>query len=170
MKIVNYDKTTGKILGWYDSEIHSTIPTPNAEVTDSEWHSAINNNANYFDGTKCSIKDFRTFAELQQTKLQEIYTAYSNATQLDIAYLGTTFDTKQSTQDVIAKNLSIGSVPAGFYFRDINNVDVPMTYTELQGFGAAIQTRDLANFSKFQSLKASVLSATTQAELDAIVW
>jgi len=32
------------------------------------------------------------------------------------------------------------------------------------------QTIDLANFSKFQSLKASVLSATTQDELDAIVW
>ena len=103
-------------------------------------------------------------------KIQELYDAYNQANQEDIAYMNTMFDTKQSTQDIIAKNLSIGSVPSGFYFRDIYNNDVPMTYTDLQGFGKAIQERGLANFSKLQDLKAQVNNATTQAELDAVAW
>ena len=111
-----------------------------------------------------------TFEQLQSAKLSEIVQEYNNANQEDIAYMNTTFDAKDSTQDIIAKNLSIGSVPDGFYFRDMVNNDVPMTYADLQGFGAAIQARNLANFSKYQELKASVGSATTKDELDLIIW
>ena len=31
------------LQGWYDSEIHTTIPTPNIEVTDEQWQNALNN-------------------------------------------------------------------------------------------------------------------------------
>ncbi len=111
-----------------------------------------------------------TFEQLQSAKLSEIVQAYTNANQEDIAYMNTAFDTKDSTQDIIAKNLAIGSVPDGFYFRDVDNNDVQMTYADLQGFGAAIQVRNLSNFSKYQELKTSVGSATAQDELDTIVW
>lgn len=75
MKLVNYDKTNGKILGWYDSEIHSIIPTPNAKVTDEQWQSAIDISANYFDGTNFSVKDFRTDSEKLAQEVQSINNA-----------------------------------------------------------------------------------------------
>ena len=31
------------LQGWYDSEMHTTIPTPNIEVTDEQWQNALNN-------------------------------------------------------------------------------------------------------------------------------
>jgi hypothetical protein len=34
------------LQGWYDSEIHTTIPTPNIEVTDEQWQISINNSNN----------------------------------------------------------------------------------------------------------------------------
>lgn len=49
MKYVNYDKETNKILGYYDDEIHETIPTPNIEISDEDWLRALNENANSVD-------------------------------------------------------------------------------------------------------------------------
>jgi len=34
------------LQGWYDSEMHNTIPTPNIEVTNEQWQNSINNNHN----------------------------------------------------------------------------------------------------------------------------
>ncbi len=34
------------LQGWYDSEIHTTIPTPNIEVTNEQWQNSLNNNHN----------------------------------------------------------------------------------------------------------------------------
>ena len=31
------------LQGWYDKNIHSSIPTPNIEVTDEQWLNALNN-------------------------------------------------------------------------------------------------------------------------------
>lgn len=31
------------IQGWYDENVHSTIPTPNIKVTDEQWKNALNN-------------------------------------------------------------------------------------------------------------------------------
>ena len=116
MKYVHYDETNGKLIGWYDSDIHKTIPTPNIEVSDENWKVAIEINANFIDVvTKTlSIKDFRTNDEIlvQQakdinnaiqkhldTKAQEFrydnmmsarsYTGYTNAFQTEAQALAT---------------------------------------------------------------------------------
>ncbi|RAZ49210.1 hypothetical protein [Campylobacter hyointestinalis] len=47
MKYVNYDKKSNEILGYYDSEIHETIPTPNIEISDEAWQEAISINATH---------------------------------------------------------------------------------------------------------------------------
>ena len=44
------------LKGWYTSEIHSEIPTPNIEVTEEEWQEALRINANYYDGKVFSYK------------------------------------------------------------------------------------------------------------------
>lgn len=34
------------LLGWYDTDIHDTIPTPNVEVTQQQWQNALDNEHN----------------------------------------------------------------------------------------------------------------------------
>ena len=46
MKYVNYDKKSNEILGYYDDEIHETIPTPNIKISDDEWLEALAISAN----------------------------------------------------------------------------------------------------------------------------
>jgi len=108
MKYANYDKTTGKLLGWYSSEINGTyvpevsevlntdgtvktkaipayydisnIPTPNIEVSETDWQTALENGYNFVDATKGTLgkKDFRTFAQLQTAKAQSIKSDLQN--------------------------------------------------------------------------------------------
>lgn len=70
MKYAHIDKN-GQLLGWYDEDIHASIPTPNIEVSDEEWQNAINNNHNKVntDGTT-ELYDFRTQDEVKNQELQ----------------------------------------------------------------------------------------------------
>jgi len=111
-----------------------------------------------------------SFTELQAVKLSELQTAYNNANEIDIAYMGTTFQSDKKSQDLIVSVLSAGSVPAGFFWLDTANNQVAMTYIELQGLSGAILARSQINFIKYQGLKGQVPLATTQADLDLIVW
>ena len=74
MKYVNYDKDTGKILGYYDDTITDIIPVPNIKITDEQWENAIKHNYNYYDAktNTLSKKDFRTLEELKQDKKSTI--------------------------------------------------------------------------------------------------
>jgi len=111
-----------------------------------------------------------TFSELQTAKVSKLGIAYSKANELDIAYLNTTFQADKASQDLIVSVLSAGSVPTGFFWLDKANNQVAMTYAELQGLSGAILARNQTNFIKFQTLKAKVSTAKTQADLDLIVW
>ena len=55
-----------KLQGWYDSEIHTEIPTPNIKVTEDVWQEALNINANCYKDGKFIVKDFRTDVEIEQ--------------------------------------------------------------------------------------------------------
>lgn len=41
MKYAYFNKATNKILGFYDDEIHKTIPEPNIKISDDEWQEAL---------------------------------------------------------------------------------------------------------------------------------
>jgi len=114
--------------------------------------------------------DAELLARAKDTKLPELQTAYDNANQLDIDYMGTTFQADKKSQDLIVSVLSAGSVPTGFYWIDRLNNQVVMTYTELQGLSGTILTRGQINFTKFQDLKVQISLAATEAELSLIVW
>ena len=49
MKYAHYDEKEKTLLGYYDDEIHDTIPTPNIEISDEDWAKALNENANSVD-------------------------------------------------------------------------------------------------------------------------
>ena len=65
MKYVHYEKESGKILGYYDKEIHAEIPHPAVEITDEVWQNAINNSHNCVNESgKTELKDFRSTEEI----------------------------------------------------------------------------------------------------------
>lgn len=74
MKLAHIDDNN-KILGWYDSEIHASVPSPTIEVSEEQWQSAIDNNHNKAnaDGTTETF-DFRTDEEKEsdQAYLDEL--------------------------------------------------------------------------------------------------
>lgn len=70
MKYAHLEKDTNKILGWYDSEIHSEIPNPNIEVSETAWQEALKNNANCYENGEFIVKDFRTSEEIAEQELQ----------------------------------------------------------------------------------------------------
>jgi len=73
MKYAHYDKTDGKLLGWYDDEIHAEIPSPSVKVSESDWQEAIDSGYNYVDAASgsLSLKDFRTPEEIQAQEIEQ---------------------------------------------------------------------------------------------------
>lgn len=61
-----------KLLGWYDPELHTSIPTPNIEVTDDVWQQAINQGANAYVSGVFTVKNFVTKEQLNQMRIQEL--------------------------------------------------------------------------------------------------
>ena len=70
MKYAHLEKDTNKLLGWYDDNIHSEIPTPSIKVTEEVWQEAININANCYEDGKFISKDFRTDEEILKQELE----------------------------------------------------------------------------------------------------
>ena len=78
MKYCHYEKESGKILGYYDKEIHEKIPEPSIELTEEQWQNAVNNNHNCIDEAgKTELKDFRTSDEIAYLE------SLPSATELD---------------------------------------------------------------------------------------
>ena len=72
MKYAHIENKTNKLLGWYTKEIHSKIPTPNIEVTDEVWQEALNINANCYENGEFIVKDFRTYEQREEQRIQQI--------------------------------------------------------------------------------------------------
>ncbi|WP_346745489.1 hypothetical protein [uncultured Campylobacter sp.] len=70
MKYAHYDEKEKTLLGYYDDEIHDTIPTPNIEISDEDWLRALNENANSVD-TK-NKKLLRIETEPKRDELAEL--------------------------------------------------------------------------------------------------
>jgi len=92
-----YINENNQILGWYDDKIHKTIPTPNIEVTDEQWKTAIDNNHNKVNSDGSTLFfDFRTADQIAAE--QEL--SYMNAVQdhLDATAQKTKWDNMQSAR------------------------------------------------------------------------
>lgn len=96
--------------------------------------------------------------------------AYNAEIQKNVQYMGTEFQADDASQTVLTKVLVAGSVPEGFFWLDANNVQVPMSYAQLQGLAGAILVRAQAAFIKLQQLKATVRSAASVDEVHSVVW
>lgn len=112
-----------------------------------------------------------TLEQVKTKKLTEIETAYNNEISANINYMNTEFQADKNSRELIVATLSGGSLPDGFFWQDLNDDRIPMTYAELQGLAAAILDRGQLAFIKLQDLKVLVNRADiTIEELGLIVW
>ncbi len=106
----------------------------------------------------------------QSAKLAELSAAYDATIQQPVAYMGTTFQADEASQSMLTKRLAPGSVPVGFFWLDANNAQILMTYAQLQGLAAAMLVQGQAAFTRLQSLKVQVRSATTLDGVAVVTW
>lgn len=113
-----------------------------------------------------------TLAQALATQLALMDSSYAAAVGSPIAYLGTTFQADQASQVLISGVLTAcgGALPPGFTWYDINNVAVPVTFAQLQGFAAAILMRGQPMFIHCQVQKAAIRAATDILMVLALTW
>ena len=78
MKKAHLDSNSN-LLGWYDTDIHDIIPTPNIEVTDDKWKEALAINANTLENGKFINKDKRTQEDKDKAKENKEWSDYQEA-------------------------------------------------------------------------------------------
>ena len=177
MKYATID-TKGNPTAFYDSEIHgSDIPKDAVEISDTDWQSHINGQRKVYDSETEAWVDYVPSAtevldQAKTSKFSEIKSAYEIEISADIQYTNTTFQADEKSQNMITKVLAAsgGTLPTDFFWLDVNNNKITMTYDDLQGLANAILSRGQQAFAKYQELKAQIKSATDTATVEAIVW
>ena len=106
----------------------------------------------------------------KDAKKTEMVKAYTTANEQLIDYMNTTFQADKDSQALIIAVLSAGTVPDGFYWLDISNKRIPMTYLELQNMSAALVIRGQINFTKLQDLKVLIDSKLKVSTVEAVSW
>ena len=172
MKYAHYDKETGRLLGYYDTELHETIPELSVKITDKQWKEAINNNYNYVDieNKKLSKKDFKTLEQLKQSKKQEIEQVYLKTIQKPIVYNNNTFQADLDSQKILSQIIAVA--PDGFEidWLDIDNNLVHLTLDDLKAAAGLILTRGQEMFAKKVALKKQIEQCTDKKCLEQIKW
>jgi len=169
-----YSKSTG---GFYDDGIHESIPTDKVAITDTQWQAALDGQSAGkiiqpdANGIPVAVDPpAPTLAQVQADQIVILTASYSASIQIPVAYMGTTFQADPDSQLLVAKCLAPGAVPAGFYWQDVNDAQVPMTFAQLQGLAGVMLLQGQASFTKLQGYKGQVRAATTVAAVQAITW
>lgn len=124
-----------------------------------------------YDGTTWTPTAQRTTEILSNVKKQkkiELNAAHDALIYSDILHSTKTYTATPERQALLAQILSIGSVPAGMYWRDKDGNSTTMTFADLQAFGSAILSRSLTADIELQHKLLQVDSATTTAEVESI--
>ena len=94
-----------------------------------------------------------TIDQARSIKRSEIEKSYQDDIQSDIIYLDCVFNASDTSQLLISKVISAGKLPDGFFWQDINNNRVSMTFSQMQDFACVILERGQRSFIKLQDLK-----------------
>ena len=178
MKYINFDDN-GKILGFYDDEIHATIPKPNAKITDKMWQEALRSGANFWDqkSKTFGFKDFRSKDEIvQELKKQLISQLHQKKDEInysDYEFEGHTYRMEADVQADLLATITIfgavGSLPDGYTIKDIKSGEyVAFDLPKLIKLSAAVATRKATLIFKTQKLEDEINKASSKEELEKI--
>ena len=176
MKTAHYDEITKQLLGWYDKDIHTTIPAPNIKVNNDTWLESININANYVDATnkKLSVKDFRTDAEmlldLKVTKLTQIESDFNIAESQLITVNSIVYQGGRDSVEAIDSYVRLRRLNGlnTHFIWDYQGTETELT--DIQADAVLIAIGNASSTNKFtkKNRKVAVAVATTIAEVEAV--
>lgn len=174
MKYVSYEKTTGKILGYYDDKIHKEIPTPKLELTQEEWQTAVDMNANYIDinTKKFSVQDFSTFKDKQNKKLSDMATTYQTESTKSVPYKDVLYKGGDASASAIAGAVELAQRLQETEVKIIGSDDKPniMSFSEALELSGLIAKAWRTAFFRYKELKVQISNAATVEELESISW
>ena len=132
----------------------------------------VNGGWTYTNGTWAINAAGRAGVFPGKRKVQSLvmFQAAKEANYAPITYNGVDWPTDEVTRDALAQILSIGRVPNGMYWRDINGAKQAVTYLDLQNIAFAIVERALAIDIKLDSKKAEIATANNIAAINAVTW
>ena len=163
------------VTGWHEAltpAAQAVLPANLLTLTQAEWNNRFN--TPFVSGGKLVAAPAPTSAQLlasaKTAQISMLASAYNTAIQQSVSYMSTTFQADSTSQQTLTRCLVSGSVPTGFYWLDANNVQVPMTFAQLQGLASAMLVQGQAAFTRLQTRKASVNGATTVSAVQAVVW
>ena len=183
--LIKFDSVTGKRLETYPlddtiSEEYKQEMLANGFeiVSQQDWALLIGN----IDG-KEYVKDVVnggyiekpspvfTLEEIKQDKINEFKKHRDEEEVEPIAYNGHIFDYDEKARERISVALTALKVTnADIYWTTADNQDVLVTATDLENILVAVAARSGALHVKYRQLKAQILAAETQEEVEAIEW
>lgn len=116
-------------------------------------------------------------AQTTQTALME--QAYATAVSQNVSFTNAggvtkTFQADSDSQDILNKTLNVcknqGSVPSGFWWKSSDNTHVSFTLADLVGLSSAMFEQGWTAFQTLDARKASIMAATTRAQVQAVSW
>ena len=112
------------------------------------------------------------FEQRRQAKLQAIDRERDALLTAGFEYAGHRFDSDEKSIQRINAIATLALMNAGFETPYItqNNETITLTASDIAGLGAAAAAHEASYVFLARSLKDQVLAATTQEDLDAVVW
>lgn len=116
-----------------------------------------------------------TLTDVQNERIAWLKTFFDEAMYSPISYMSTTFqftkDTWQYVRDYVFSYLPNGTgFSSSFTVLDINNNPVAMTFTQAMGLIQLSASQGLTAWQRLQSDINKVMTATTIAEVYAVMW
>ncbi|MBE2985558.1 hypothetical protein CCAL12920_00670 [Campylobacter sp. RM12920] len=175
MKYTHYNKETKQILGYYDDEIHESIPEPNFQISDEIWQEAIDKNANKVDAkTKTLFFEAKepTLEELKSLKLTELelwFEAMKNKSKIELKGFGIIDGGYKYLLNASAMVENYELLPQKV-FRMWDDSFKPIDLNGLKAIKRAIELAGIKLHSIKWEYEARIASANDKDELEAIVF
>lgn len=175
MKHVNYDVKTNEILGFYDDEIHESIPSPNFEISNEAWQEAINTNATHVDIKKNALivkqKEIN-LAELKLNKLtslNEWATKMTDKSAINLKGFGVIDGGYKYLLNVRAMKNNFEALPQKV-FRMYDNSFKEVNLTDLEKIEKAIELGGIMLHTLKWQYESAISKAKSKEELEAITF
>lgn len=120
--------------------------------------------------------DVRTFAQQQAAAWARIKAARDAALSAPVTWDGSTFDADENARQRIGQALQLATMAAqagqaySVPWTLADNTVRVLSGADLAQVAVAMGLQFQATFAKGQALRAQIEAATTQAELDAVIW
>lgn len=173
MKYVRYDEKTKEILGYYDDEIHESIPTPSVSVSDEIWLRAVQTNATHIDPLtlELSVKERKLdIEELRLAKLNELRnwaSLMAEKCRIDLKNFGAIDGGYEYLTNAAVMKNNYEWLPKK-EFRMYNGEFVPVTLQDLERIEKAIGIAGIMLKNLKWQYEAAITKAKSKEELEAI--